>query len=133
VEMKLPTELISGATLAGNEYAWDLSDFPDAIRRAAGLGYACLGGQFQFRTPWGTCEMYWLNADSSERKAGEPWPRYAERSCEEVLAAFQEIIKATDFSIEAKKWPTVPELSDSWPKARQYLCFVAYFVSESGG
>jgi hypothetical protein len=131
--MKLHTELTSGATLDGNEYAWGLTDFPNAVRRAAGLGYACLGGQFQFRTPSGTCEMYWLDADSSERKPGEPWPRYAERSCEEGFAAFEEIIKATDFSLEVGKWPTVPELSSSWSKARQYLCFVAYFVSEPDG
>jgi hypothetical protein len=44
----LPPELTQGAILRDKEYAWELSDFPQALHRAPALGYACLGGQFWF-------------------------------------------------------------------------------------
>jgi hypothetical protein len=70
----LPPDISRGATLRGNEYGWSPSSFPDALASAEANGYACLGGQFQFRLDdGGTCEMYWLAADSKERKHGESW------------------------------------------------------------
>lgn len=130
MKMELPAGLAEGATLAGNEYAWGVADFPKALRRAVDLGYACLGGQFQFRAPRATCEMYWLDVESSERGGGEPWARYVERACEEVSAGFQKLIAETDFEKEARGWKTVPELSGPGAQPGRYLCFVAYFVSE---
>ena len=38
-----------------------------------------------YRHRFGTCEMYWLSADSTERQAAEDWPAYCERSRTEVL------------------------------------------------
>ena len=64
----LPPDITQGATLRGNEYGWIVSTFPSAVAKAEVRGYACLGGQFQFRLEDGsTCEMYWLEADSAER------------------------------------------------------------------
>jgi len=80
----LPPELVAGASINGNEYGWPPGLFPDAARRAEPLGYACLGGQFQFRAPAGTCEMYWLSADAADRQPGEDWRAYCERSRTEV-------------------------------------------------
>ena len=125
VDGTLPPVVLEGATLRGNEYGWSLSSFPQAVARAEANGYACLGGQFQFRLEDGsTCEMYWLNADSEERATGESWPNYAHRSCSEVLDAFRHLFSGTDFRKEASNWSVQinPERD---------LVFVAYFVTEN--
>jgi hypothetical protein len=121
----LPRDISQGGTLRGNEYGWSLSSFPDALANAAAHGYACLGGQFQFRLDDGsTCEMYWLDANSKDRAQGEAWVDYCHRSCSEVLNRFQYLASATDFKQEASNWPSVqidPATS---------LVFVGYFVTE---
>jgi hypothetical protein len=121
----LPSELVEGATLRGNEYGWSIISFPVALERGVRHGYACLGGQFQFRLGDGsTCEMYWLSADSTERLPGEQWADFSLRSCSEVKQNFQRIISEVDFAKEAMSW----NLS---PVAIENVVFVAYFVTES--
>jgi hypothetical protein len=86
----LPSDVLEGATLRGNEYGWLRSSFPVALARAEAHGFACLGGQFQFRLNDGsTCEMYWLNADSKDRMPEESWDDYGLRSCSEVRENFE--------------------------------------------
>ena len=122
---KLPSEVAKCASIRGNEYAWNVFSFPEALAKAKGHGYACLGGQFQFRLADGsTCEMYWLSVDSADRIAGETWAEYSHRSCAEVLSHFQKRIAETDFAKEAASWP-LPIQHD------QDLVFVAYFVTEA--
>lgn len=128
--MKLSSELTEGASLRGNEYAWAPSAFPHVLKSAEALGLACLGGQFQFRTPDATCEMYWLNADATDRLVDEPWSAYVARSSAEVSSAFSALLQSTDFVAEAQCWPDVPELSGVGASPEQYLCFVAYFITE---
>ena len=70
-ENELPVKIADGAHLEGNEYGWDPSLFPTALANAQALSYACIGGQFQFRLDIGTCEMYWLSADSGPRYEAE--------------------------------------------------------------
>ncbi|MGD0570478.1 MAG: hypothetical protein ABSA78_18905 [Candidatus Sulfotelmatobacter sp.] len=121
----LPPDILRGATLRGKEYGWSVSSFPDALATAEACGYACLGGQFQFRLGHGsTCEMYWLSADSAERRQGESWIDYSHRSCSEVLKRFQHLVSATDFMREASVWPSAPI------DPTKNLVFVAYFVTE---
>jgi hypothetical protein len=121
----LPSDVVGGAALRGDEYGWSTISFPVALDRAEAHGYACLGGQFQFRLGDGsTCEMYWLSADSKERQPGEPWAEYSRRSCSEVKQDFHRLISKTDFSKEASGW-NLP------PAATENLVFVAYFVTES--
>jgi hypothetical protein len=121
----LPPEITEGAVQRGNEYAWSIAAFPNALSKAGGAGYACLGGQFQFRLDdGGTCEMYWLAADSTERTVGESWKDYSHRSCREVLRRFQSLASETDFGKEALNWNLPID-------ATKYLVFVAYFVSEA--
>ena len=94
----LPPDITQGATLQGNEYGWIISLFPDAVVAAKKYNYACLGGQFQFRLPdGGTCEMYWLSADSTNRANEEPWQDFSCRSCDEVLERFHALVSKTDF------------------------------------
>lgn len=120
----LPPDVVRGASLRGNEYGWKIADFPTAAANAKLHHYGCLGGQFQFRTPDGTYEMYWLSADPSERRDGETWHDYCERSCSEVLSKFEKLMATTDFVTEAANWQL-------HPSAVQSLVFVADFVTES--
>ena len=121
----LPPNISQGATLRGNEYGWRVSAFPDALANAQAHGYACLGGQFQFRLDDGsTCEMYWLEANSKERAHGESWVEYCHRSCSEVLNRFQHLASVTDFKKETSSWPSV-QIDPT-----RSLVFVAYFVTE---
>ena len=120
----LPSDLLEGSVLRGNEYAWTPESFPVALKKAEAHGFACLGGQFQFRLNDATCEMYWLAADSKERMLGESWPDYCRRSCFEVKENFERIMAKTDFNKEASGW----NLS---PSATRNLVFVAYFVAEA--
>jgi hypothetical protein len=94
------------------------------LERARTAGFCCIGGQFQFRLQNGTYEMYWLSADSSERRDAEPWSAYSNRSCLEVLSKFKDLVAKTDFVKEAAGWKLqASDVAD--------LVFVAYFESES--
>lgn len=123
--LPLPPNITEGATLRGNEYGWTVSSFASALAKAQTDGYACLGGQFQFRLDDGTtCEMYWLEADPTERMGGERWSDYSRRSCTEVLEKFQRLTLETDFEKQALNWPVQIDAIKS-------LVFVAYFVRET--
>jgi len=121
---QLPPNVKRGASLKGNEYGWQVSAFPEALTHAKSQGFGCLGGQFQFRLVDGTYEMYWLSADSTNRRDGEKWSEYSQRSCSEVLSKFEDLVARTDFAKEAASW----RLDTS---ALESLVFVAYFVTES--
>jgi hypothetical protein len=127
---KLPDQLVEGASINGNEYGWTIDAFPEAARRAESLGYACIGGQFQFRADAGTCEMYWLAADASERGHGETWQEYCERSRAEVMDKFTKIVTETDFLAEAMKWPVLKREIEEGTDVLSRLVFVAYFEAE---
>jgi hypothetical protein len=120
----LSAEISEGASLRGNEYGWPISAFPEALAKARSLGFACLGGQFQFRSADSVREMYWLNADPAERSDHEPWSDFSNRSCSEVMSKFEDIVSKTDFVKEAANC----EFDAS---AVETLVFVAYFESES--
>ena len=128
---ELPSEITTGADLRGNEFGWPISSFRDALAKAEALGYACLGGQFQFRLDDCTCEMYWLNADSKERKPEETWTAYCERTCFEVKLSFERIARETDFVKEAMEWAPVRQAAVDGVDPMQWLVFVAYFVDET--
>lgn len=122
----LPPQIVRGASLHGNEYGWEPSAFLEALRAAEALKYACIGGQFQFRIADSVCEMYWLNADASERTDSESWSAYCHRSCAEVGERFTALHAKTDFKAEARNWASMPQGFDP----QKHLVFVAYFVTE---
>ena len=128
---ELPAEIAAGAIFQGNEYAWPVFLLLETLHRAEAIGYACLGGQFQFRTVQGISEMYWLNADASDRSHEESWQDYCRRSCLEVSQRFREIMSATDFKLEARRWPALSEQVKADFDPLSGLVFVAYFVQES--
>jgi len=128
----LPVELTQGATQAGKEYAWSIASFPSALATAPSLGYACLGGQFQFRfSDQSIFEFYWLEANSSDKKDPETWESYAQRSCGEVLAEFNRLLQVTDFKPEAQKFESLGLLIDAESSYLDCLVFNAYFISEA--
>lgn len=129
---ELPPDVLAGATLRGNEYGWNISDFPHALKKAEGYELACLGGQFQFRVEDGTCEMYWLASDSTERHSGEPWAEYSKRSCAEVRKGFSKLVNDTDFARQALDWPLLKTKITEGFDPLLSLVFVAYFITEKG-
>src|SRR5262245_13773054 len=98
----LPSELTISASLRGQEYAWPLDEFVTVLKKAAALGFACEGGQFQFRLPSGpTCEMYWHSVDPKERLPDESWVDYVKRCEEEVRHGFERLKRDVDFRKES--------------------------------
>ena len=130
-ERELPLQIAAGALLEGTEYGWQPSLFPTALGNAQALGYACIGGQFQFRLENGTCEMYWLSADSGPRHEAEAWQDYCERSCSEVKTGFQKLMSETDFRKQALEWHPVREAMSHGLNPLEKLVFIAYFVDEA--
>jgi len=131
-EALLPPEILAKSTLRGNEYAWPFAAVEEAIIAAQASALATLGGQAQFRIPDGTCEMYWLNADASDRGVGEPWPEFVTRSAQEVSARFSEKVITTDFLAEVRQWPILREKIEAGVNVLDYLCFVLVFRAEPG-
>ena len=122
----LPPEIARGATVRHSEYGWSISAFPNAVAKAQSLGYACLGGTFQFWLDpgFGDYEIYWLDAEAKERTQRESWDDYVKRSCSEVLEKFQYLVSTTDF----RKIATEQQLQIDLNKR---LVFVADFVTEA--
>jgi hypothetical protein len=130
-ERELPSKIAEGTCLEANEYGWEPSLFPTALANAQALGYACIGGQFQFRLDIGTCEMYWLSADSDPRHEAESWQEYCERSCSEVKTVFQKLMSETDFREQALDWHPGREAMTHGLEPLEKLAFIAYFVDEA--
>ena len=130
MEHTLPSEVLIGAHLRGNEHGWELSSFLPALGKAETFGYACLGGQFQFRLEDSTCEMYWLNADSKDRETCDEWDDYCRRSCMEVRQNFEKHVLETDFCKQAWRWPELRQSATQGLNYMERLVFVAYFVDE---
>lgn len=127
----LPEELTRGADLRHGEYAWSISLFSSALVLAPTLGFACLGGQFQFRPDPDTIyELYWLEANSSERLPEESWKSYAERSCSEVSTQFTSLLGSVNFETEALKFKSIDPLLFSKLERIEQPAFCAYFVDE---
>lgn len=130
-EESLPDHILAAATRAGNEWAWPLDRVPEAIAAAADLGFATLGGQVQFRVPGGTCELYWRNADSSDRLPDEPWGEFVRRSAAEVFAGVIRLPPEAAMIDEGLGWEYLSRLHYRGDDLRKYLCFVLCFVTEA--
>ena len=129
--MNEPEASLYEATLKDREYCWKPDDFPRALTEATTAGLVCLGGQFQFQLPEGTCEMYWLAADSAPQQKTESWQEYVTRSNSEVKLKFEQLRKETDFMAEADSFVLLQEKKKQGIDLVKALWFVAYFISEN--
>ena len=108
----------------GQEYAWSMGSFRNALKLAPTLEYACLGGQFWILpSPGQIYELFWLETNSAERIPGEPWNTYTSRSCSEVSEQFEQLLVTVDFREEVLKFRTFKEFLEP-------PVFNAYFVTE---
>ena len=120
----LPSELSRGAVQHGQEYTWSTDSFRDALKVAPHLGYACLGGQFWILPTTGEIyELFWVEANASDRLFDESWDVYAKRSCIEVSEEFELRLRTIDFAQEALKFRTFRDLTEP-------PVFNAYFVTD---
>jgi hypothetical protein len=126
----LPPEIAGDATIDGQEYGWKISSFPAALAAAERLGFACLGGQLQFRINGSIFEMYWLNADASDRLPGEIWSHYVQLPCSEVGREFTALALKLDVQKVVLEWPALNVLLAKETTPSNALVFVAYFVTE---
>ena len=130
-ESSLPPEILQKASLRGNEYAWPLNDVPEAITVARNCGLATLSGNFQFRIPEGTCDLYWLTVESAPRAEGEPWAEYVARSAEEVLTQFRKLQASSDFTTEGNSFGILSVKQSNGVSLDEFLCLVLYFEKEA--
>src|ERR1700712_871574 len=100
VERRLPEKILNKAIKSGNEFGWQQTDFIETIEAARKLKIGIVGGQVQYVFPDGTCELYWLSYDSGERQAGENWLKYCNRTADETINKFKDLITKTDFEKE---------------------------------
>lgn len=129
VATSLPAALAGLSDGDSREPGWRREDLPLVARLAAADGFACLGGQVQFRLPDGTCELYWRSFDPEDRASSEPWFDFVHRSWSEALQQLDALPSDDDLIIEAKRdfeFLKAKASSDLRPR----LWFVAYPVSE---
>ncbi len=100
-ERRLPNTILKKAIKSGNEFGWRQVDFIDTIEVARKLKLGIIGGQVQYVFPDGTCELYWLAYDTIERQPEEDWIEYCNRTADESISKFNDLIAKTDFENEA--------------------------------
>ncbi len=104
-----------------------------AINDARQRGLETIGGQAQFRLPDGTCELYWIDLDPADRKLGESWMDWVNRSADEAISKFRERMAKTDWKSEIQNWPFLREKAASGVDVMSHLCFVLYFGEDPLG
>ncbi len=99
------------------------------LKHAAAEGLACIGGQFQWVFPDGTCEAYWLNADPSPRQPTETWSNFVSRCEQQVLEGFSRLVSTVNFDAEAERFDFLKTKRAQGVSIADHLLFVAYFSS----
>jgi hypothetical protein len=89
------------------ERGWKPADVEAAIQAGRSLQLACVDGGIQFLVEEGICEPYWISLKAASRLSGEPWDTYVNRTANEVLQAFKNLIASSDFDEILKNWPRI--------------------------
>lgn len=127
-EQYLPQEVLARAVASGKEFGWRQQDFIDTVLAAKSVGLGIVGGQVQFVLPEGTCELYWLSYDTKERKSGEPWEQYCDRTAKECIDKFQKLLDTNDFVKEGiQHFEFLKTKTAEGVDISQYLTFILYF------
>jgi len=100
---RLPPDVLSKASLRGNEYAWPVDEIPSVIEAAHYAGLVNIGGQLQFRAPEGTCECYWVEVDTFKSVPKTlPHEERVERTAVVALTEFNRLRKELNFIAEGR-------------------------------
>lgn len=127
-EKYLPTEILKKAIVSGNEYGWKRADFEAVVDKAVEVGLGIIGGQVQFKLPDGTCELYWHKYDTTERRSGEGWKDYCQRTKEECLNQFENLPSDNDLLKEGIEYfDFLKKKSETDLNLKDYLIFILYF------
>jgi len=131
IEEKLPKHILEKAIKSGNEYGWKEIDAIDVINAAVENGLAIIGGQIQFIFEDGTCELYWLSYDSSNRFKNENWLDYSKRTAKESI---EKLTKIVSRNIESEALDNFDFLKDKKSKGieiyENMIC-ILYFEEEN--
>lgn len=126
-EKRLPETILKKAIRSGNEFGWRQTDFIETIETARNLKLGIVGGQVQYVLPDGTCELYWLAYDPTERQLGEDWIKYCNRTADETIKKFQDLITKTDFDKEASSFDFLRDKKSKGVDIDDYKIFIVYF------
>ena len=126
-EQRLPKSILDKAIKSTNEFGWRQEDFLDVIEAAKQTHLAIIGGQVQYVLPDGTCELYWLSYDPTYRQLNETWLTYCERTANECLEKFNNLIATTDIEKEALTFPFLSDKKKNGVDISEYLTFILYF------
>lgn len=124
----LPTEILQKAIVSGKEYGWKRTDFKEVVDKAVEVGLGIIGGQVQFKLPDGTCELYWHKYDTTERKTGESWKEYCQRTKAECLNQFEKLPADSELVKEGiESFDFLNEKSKTDAILNKFLIFIIYF------
>jgi len=127
-EKYLPTEILQKAIVSGKEYGWKRIDFREVIDKAVEVGLGIIGRQVQFKLPDGTCELYWHKYDTAERKSGESWKDYCQRTRDECLSQFEKLPTNSELIKEGiESFNFLKEKGKSNLILNDFLIFILYF------
>lgn len=127
-EKRLPETILKKAIKSGNEFGWRQTDFVETIETARKLKLGIVGGQVQYVLPDGTCELYWLAYDADERREGEKWVDYCNRTAYETISKFNSLVKETDFEEEAlTSFGFLRDKKAQGTNIEDYRVFIIYF------
>jgi len=127
-EKYLPIEILQKAIVSGKEYGWKRTDFMEVVTKAVEVGLGIIGGQVQFKLPDGTCELYWHKYDTTERKSGESWNDYCQRTKKECLSQFEKLPTDRELVKEGiGSFDLLKEKSKTDSALADFLIFILYF------
>jgi hypothetical protein len=126
-EKRLSETILKKAIKSGNEFGWRQADFLETIETARKLKLGIVGGQVQYVLPDGTCELYWLAYDPTQRQPGEDWIKYCNRTADEVINKFKDLVTKTDFEKEALTFDFLRDKKSKGIDIEDYKTFIVYF------
>ncbi len=125
---RLPETILKKAIKSGKEFGWRQTDFLDTIEKARKLKLGIVGGQVQYVLPDGTCELYWLAYDPTQRQSGEDWIEYCNRTADEAINKFRDLVTRTDFEKEAlTSFDFLRDKKSKGIDIEDYKTFIVYF------